>query len=222
MSTPVEPLNMDYQLPIFSPIEVNPIVIQKPAEPTPPEPKLYVIVYGDNLTSIARANNVSLERLWAANPQLTDPDHIDSSQSLKIPLEGDVLPDRPLPSNIKIEDDKLRNGNVGGSPPSAKSSFSSSGNTYTPGYCTWGVKQHRPQTPNGLGNASQWFARAQAMGLPVGYEARAGAVAQLANHVVIVESVNGNGTMNIWEMNYDGLYREHRRTVSTSGWRFIY
>lgn len=211
-------LNMiDYQLPIFNPIEVNPIIIQKPAEPTPPEPKLYVIMVGDNLTKVAEANNVPLERLWAANPQLTDPDRIDPSQSLRIPLNDEVLQDRPLPERTPT----FTQPTVQAKPTVQSIRGNSAGNTYTAGYCTWGVKQRRPQTPNGLGHASQWFARAQAMGLPVGYEARAGAVGQLGNHVVIVESVNGS-TMNIWEMNYRQRFDENRRTVSTSGWKFIY
>lgn len=102
----------------------------------------------------------------------------------------------------------------------------SSGNTYEYGYCTWYVKKKRPDLPNNLGDAHTWAVRAASQGIPTGYQARSGAVGVSTKgplgHVIYVESVNGNGTMNISEMNYAGWNKVSYRTISTEGWRFIY
>lgn len=45
----------------------------------------YVVVKGDTLWKIARANNLSLDALLAANPQITDPNYIMPGQVLNIP-----------------------------------------------------------------------------------------------------------------------------------------
>lgn len=100
------------------------------------------------------------------------------------------------------------------------------GNTYSYGYCTWYVKNRRPDIPNGLGNANMWLHNARAMGLPTGSEPRAGAVAQTSagplGHVAIVESVNGDGTVTISEMNYRGWNVVNQRTVAASNFNYIY
>lgn len=103
------------------------------------------------------------------------------------------------------------------------SSGNSSGNTYAPGNCTWYAKSRRPDLPNSLGNADTWAYRAAAQGIPTGYTPQPGAVGQYGMHVVIVESVNGDGTFNLSEMNYQGYgIISSRSNVSASGWSFIY
>lgn len=103
---------------------------------------------------------------------------------------------------------------------------SSAGNTYGYGYCTWYVKNMRPDIPNGLGNANTWFYRAQSMGLPTGTTPRVGAVgtseAGSLGHVVIVRAVHGDGTITVSEMNYTGWNQVSSRTVSASKFRYIY
>lgn len=105
-------------------------------------------------------------------------------------------------------------------------SYSSAGNTYGYGYCTWYVKNMRPDLPNSLGNANTWFSRAQAMGLPTGTTPRAGAVGTTERgalgHVVYVHSVNGDGTINISDMNYSGWNQVTHRTVDSAQFRYIY
>lgn len=105
----------------------------------------------------------------------------------------------------------------------SKQSFSSANNTYAWGQCTWYAKNKRPDLPNGLGNGGQWVANAAARGLATGATPRAGAIGEQPGHVVYVESVNGNGTVNISEMNYNGgVGVVHYRTVAASAFTYIY
>ncbi len=78
----------------------------------------------------------------------------------------------------------------------------------------------------GRGNANQWVYDAQSAGIPVDHSPRAGDVAiSLAGafgHAMYVESVNGNGTINIsqYNVNLDGRYSTN--TISPSGLYFIH
>jgi surface antigen len=101
------------------------------------------------------------------------------------------------------------------------------GNLYAPGNCTWYAKSRRADLPNDLGNANTWAYMAASEGFATGYAPRAGAigVSQLGSlgHVVYVESVNYDGSFNLSEMNYQGLYIiSGRQSVSPAGWTFIY
>lgn len=80
----------------------------------------------------------------------------------------------------------------------------------------------RPDLPNNLGNADTWVARAAAQGIPTGSAPRVGAIGQQGMHVVYVQSVNGNGTVTISEMNYQGLYIISTRTVPANSFMYIY
>jgi peptidoglycan DL-endopeptidase CwlO len=76
--------------------------------------------------------------------------------------------------------------------------------------------------PNNLGNANTWVARAAAQGIPTGSAPRVGAIGQQGMHVVYVESVNGDGTVTVSEMNFRGRYVISSRTVPASTFRYIY
>jgi surface antigen len=97
-------------------------------------------------------------------------------------------------------------------------------NEYPVGQCTWGAKQFRPDIPNHLGNADQWYYKLKSMGWPVGTEPRAGAIGQsiLGMHVVYIVRVNPDGTVYLAEYNWDyhGSYRE--RTAPASSFLYIY
>ena len=87
----------------------------------------------------------------------------------------------------------------------ASGNVSSGGpNAYGYGYCTWYVKNRRPDIGGYWGNANQWYASAQAAGYNTGSEAQPGAIGVSfegsAGHVVYVESVNGD-TIHLSEMN---------------------
>ena len=97
------------------------------------------------------------------------------------------------------------------------------GNSYVWGNCTWYVKERKPNLPNLLGNAGyRWLDGARAAGFATGNTPRAGAIGVSSHHVVIVESVNSNGTINISEMNYDQVGKLHYRTVAASMFKYIY
>lgn len=96
-------------------------------------------------------------------------------------------------------------------------------NTYTRGQCTWYVASRR-QVPSNWGNAYTWYFRARAAGYATGTVPRAGAIGwERSNHVVYVESVNPNGTVNISEMNWGGRPGVvHYRTTPASQFLYIY
>lgn len=109
-------------------------------------------------------------------------------------------------------------------PPVKRWAGNSAGNTYYAGQCTWHVKNLKPELPNMLGNADQWFYTAQAQGWPVGYEARPGAAAQTKTgmHVAYVVEVYNNGTMLIDEMNFAGPYSQRQIVVDQHSYLYIY
>lgn len=169
-----------------------PIIEQKKEEPK--ERPLYVIKYGDNLTKIAEANGTSVERLWAANATLTDPNLIQAEKPLKIPDDAEILAERPLPEAVVIAEQAT--------PPVTNASPQTSsetvyhppvaGNTYEPGQCVWYIKNLRPEIPNSWGNAWEWLSNAQADGWPTGSEPRVGAVGWTSGHVVLITGVHGD------------------------------
>lgn len=223
-------LNLNFNAPL-SVIErpedrvlIPPSTTPAPEAPKPPEPakpREYIVKSGDNLSKIAKEQKTTWPRLWNKNKDLDNPDLIQIGQVILIPDESEDLEDRPIPATT---------------PPQAATAISSnqttyqrgssSGNRYTPGYCTWYVKNKRPDLPNNLGNAHTWAVRAAAQGIPTGTSPRAGAVgvstAGDLGHVVYVERVNGDGTITISEMNYGGLWQTNTRTVSPSLFSYIY
>lgn len=86
-------------------------------------------------------------------------------------------------------------------------------------YTAWRVYQKNGYMPywGGVGNANQWPANARAAGIPTGSTPRVGSVGVIYagpyGHVVWVESINANGTINISQYNYNygsgpGMYSE--------------
>ncbi len=73
----------------------GPGVRVSPAAIPCPNGQLYTVRSGDTLFFIARRNNISLQSLLDANPQLTDPNTIFPGQIICIPM---VRPDVPCPN----------------------------------------------------------------------------------------------------------------------------
>jgi surface antigen len=98
----------------------------------------------------------------------------------------------------------------------------SSGNTYSAGYCTWGVKNWVSWVPNGWGNAYEWVASARSQGFTISNIPKVGDVAAEngRNHVAVVTKVTAT-TVTIKEMNVRGLYTTGSRTTPISRWTYI-
>jgi surface antigen len=88
-------------------------------------------------------------------------------------------------------------------------------NHFSYGYCTWYVanKRYIPW----YGNAIEWWPNAQSYGYAEGQAPAVGAVMvtreSSAGHVAYVESVNGDGSWTVTEMNYTGWGQVDRRTL---------
>jgi surface antigen len=94
------------------------------------------------------------------------------------------------------------------------------GNRFAFGYCTWYVFNRVPYLP-WLGDAKVWFGQAQVYGWPTGQAPRPGAI-MVTNessfgHVAYVESVNGDGSWTVSEMNYKGWDQVDTRVVRPGG-----
>lgn len=190
----------------------------EPVEPPKPQPVVYVVVEGDNLTKIGTKYNVEWQRLWAKNKKLTHPDLIHVGDKITIPEPSERL-QRDIPAAVALP---VKTPGV----VAAKPVYDGS-NTYDYGYCTWYVKNRRGASiPNGLGNANTWYSRAAGMGMAVGSTPRAGAVGTTTRgglgHVVYVESVNKDGSINISEMNAPIWGKVTYRTAAASEFLYIY
>lgn len=210
-----------------------PIEIFKPQEkveaPTATEEKvvkLYIIKESETLESIAKLNETTWKRIYDKNLQLSNPDLITPGTEITIPEESENMAERPLPEPaqqvVATNDDVAVRPTKKPVQQPTRSSGDSNGNRYTYGYCTWYVKNQRPDLPNNLGNADTWTSRAAAQGLATGSVPRVGAVAQSGMHVAYVTSVNGDGTVTVSEMNYVGWNKVSSRTAPSSSFHYIY
>lgn len=210
-------------------------MVTEPATAPPavePEIKKHAVAENDSLSTIAKQHETTWKRLFDKNETIAHPDIINIGDEIIIPTPEEVLPERPLPEPVEqpaVEPETTPRATARATRPARSSAprttttvGSSSGNLYTPGYCTWYAKNRRPDLPNNLGNADTWVSRAAAQGLPTGSAPRVGAIGQQGMHVVYVESVNGDGTVTISEMNFEGLYVISSRTLSASNFRYIY
>lgn len=191
---------------------------QAPTEPEPKPPITHTVVTGETLTAIAEKYETTWKRLFDKNTQISNPDALNIDEVITIPEADEELAERPVPSATPMS--------TGGAMSTSSTVLitrgSTAGNTYAPGYCTWYAKNRRPDLPNRMGNASSWVASAAAQGFATGSAPRAGAIGQQGNHVVYVESVNGDGTVTVSEMNYRGLFVVSSRTVAASTFTYIY
>ena len=200
-----------FDLPVLTPLNFdNQIAIVRTIEK--PQPNEYLVIDGDNLTKIAEKQATTVARLWAKNADLQNQDLLVVGQKLLIPTLDEELPDRPL-YTIKPSE-TIRNVSYTGF---------STGNSYSYGWCTWFVKNLRPDLPNNLGNASAWFYNAQSQGLIVGTTPQVGAVAVTINyaHVSIVTAVHGS-TVTVSEMNFVKWNVISTRIAPISEFNYIY
>ena len=141
----------------------------------------------------------------------------DNAKCLIKPVEPVVVVQTTSSTNTKVSRQRQEQLTVRGTV---------SGNTYTALNCTWFVKDTVSWIPNGLGNANQWDDRARAMGYTVNNIPAAGSVgvsnSGYYGHVVRIDSVNSDGTINLTEMNYRNLGVISNRTVPASSFVYIH
>lgn len=196
----------------------------EPVSTEAPRPIEYNVQPGDSLSIIAAKYQTTWKRLFDKNTAIAIPDVITVNEHLVIPAADEVLAERVIPAAGPVEAPQPTRVTSAASRPKTTSypSGSSGGNTYTRGYCTWYAKNRRPDLPNNLGNAITWVSRAAAQGLPTGSAPRVGAIGQSGNHVVYVESVNGDGTITVSEMNWEGVGVISSRTTSAGAFSYVY
>lgn len=189
-----------------------------------PAPVMVIVQPGDTLTSIAETHNTTYTRIFDANDSIAHPDMINPGDQVRIPTADEQLPDRlaaVTPAATAVAQPVV--GTFYSHVPSKGYYVDSAGNTYYNGYCTWYAKNRRPDLPNQLGNGGQWVANAAARGYATGSAPRAGAIAEMPGHVAYVESVNGDGTITISEMNGPaGWGNVGTRTVPANQYNYIY
>lgn len=97
------------------------------------------------------------------------------------------------------------------------------GNGYAYGYCTYLVKERRPDIPNNWGHAYAWLDNARADGWATGSVPKVGAIAWAVGygHVAYVIGVNGS-SVTVEEANYRGWDIISTRATHTSEWLYIY
>lgn len=187
---------------------------------------VYTVRSGDTVEKLAERYKASADRIVAFN----DLELSGLRNGNKVIIPAGKLPERERPGYVApVISTPTSTQPVGWMPMG-----STAGNGYAYGYCTWYVKNVRPDLPNQLGNANTWYQRAAAMGLSVGSEPRAGAVFQTAaggggyGHVGMIDSVDhANGTVTYSDMNgVAGWNRIGSNTISIAQakaqWNFIY
>ena len=134
-------------------------------------------------------------------------------------------PDYTTPVKSTAKSSSVSRGVIATQVPSSNYN-AKAGNAYAWGNCTWYVYNRRSDIGSFWGNASSWAISARAAGYRVDSTPTVGAIAQWNSgaagssywgHVGIVESINGDGTITITDMNHNGgLGKITTRTIPIS------
>jgi surface antigen len=179
---------------------------------------LYTVRSGDTIDSIAQKYSTNRDRLVSYN----DLELGGLTPGQQIVLPGGILPlnERPgytAPATARTSAGVSRVYSYAGNAAVA-------GNKYDYGYCTWYAYNRRAELGRPVGsfwgNASTWASYARGSGYLVNNTPAVGAVMQDSysaggyGHVAVVESVNGDGSIYVSEMNYAGWNVKSYRTLS--------
>ena len=186
------------------------------SEPETPKVVTYTVEEGDSLSTIAERHNTNWLRLWQKNTQLQNQDVLAVGDVITIPDASEELSERASVSSPEpaqgVPAQKM------GSYPS-QPIISGEPNGYVWGNCTWYVKNRKPNIGGYWGNAGAgWLYQAARYGFQTSNTPVAGSIGVQGGHVVIIESVNGDGTVNLSEMNYNGgvgIVHYDRRPISS-------
>lgn len=204
-------------LPQPKPVQTAQVVPKQETKKPKPKPITYKVKSGDTLNSISKAHRVPVSRLWSANRQLHNPDIIRVGERLRIPRPDDKLKKRAM-IKVAVNRDTIKSA----APTLQKlGGFSSSGNSYEPGQCTWHVKNLAPWVES-WGDASSWSYNASKDGYATHSTPEAGAVAWRSGHVAYVIKVTNAGVL-VSEMNYDYVpFHQREIVVPVSSYQYIY
>jgi len=200
-------------------------VKQETVVPETPKVVTYVVQEGDNLTVIAEKFQINWVRIWQKNEQLQNQDQLNVGDTITVPSTDETLAERGLIAPVSVP--STQNGSVATSTQTSSYRASGGANSYAYGWCTWWVKEKRPDIGGYWGNAVGWYQAAINAGYNVGSNPVAGAIAYSPSgpygHVAYVESVNGS-TVNISEMGwgYRANTTPNYRTVPTTSFIYIY
>jgi hypothetical protein len=101
---------------------------------------------------------------------------------------------------------------------------------YAYGNCTYYVAERFPQINAHMGNAGDWVASARRLGYTVLQQPTPGTIAVYSKsypgsggygHVAVVDSLNGDGSFNVSEMNFAGWNYIDKRTVTKADQNYI-
>lgn len=173
----------------------------------------YTVKENDTLSKISKKYHIKWERIYYKNLNIKHPDTILVGQRIIIPRDSEKLKKRPIPTYAQKTDFK----------PLKVAQNVSSDNGYNYGYCTWYVKNRRPDIPNSWGNADTWDDYAPSSGYTVGDTPKVGAigVTRAYMHVVYVERIEGDKVF-VSEMNYAGWNVVSSRLAPITEFRYIY
>jgi surface antigen len=183
---------------------------------------------GDTLSSIVGRYGGNINQLQKDNDIITDND-LEIGQILFVRDGEKEIPKKPIdPPKPKPQPAQnrlaARNSAPGAYAPVANPTVSRGGvpNRFYKGQCTWYVHERTGGRITWRGNANAWAANARAQGYRVDRTPVTGAVVETYDgnryygHVGYIESVNGDGTLTISDMNYKGAYIKTVRTINMS------
>lgn len=185
---------------------------------------VYTVKAGDTAESIAEKYGSTAEEIISLN----DLELSGISEGAKIVVKGGSLPETERPEYVPpapVVQRRTYTYTYLGSTSERQNIqvvgyFYGLGGPYGAGQCTQWAWYNRKDLPSNLGNANVWAARAAAMGYVVNRTPSAGAIFQTSSgwygHVGYVESVNGDGSIVVTEMNYGVNYRVIRSTIPAS------
>lgn len=186
------------------------------SEPETPKVVTYTVEEGDSLSTIAERYNTNWLRLWQKNTQLQNQDVLAVGDVITIPDASEELSERASVSSPEPAQG-VPAANTVSSPTIVVSSGEPNG--YVWGQCTWYVKSRKTNIGGYWGNAGAgWLYQAARYGFQTSNTPVPGSIGVQGGHVVIVESVNGDGTVNLSEMNYNGgvgIVHYDRRPISS-------
>lgn len=178
---------------------------------------LHTVAAGDTLEGIAAKYQASAEQVRAIND--LELGGLQTNQKIIIP--NGVKPAAPVVRPTTTTSSSSTSNVIG---TGRASQFA--GNRYAYGYCTYYVYNKRAAIGRPVGsfwgNATTWSSAARSAGFAVSSTPAVGAVMQSSSgwggygHVAFVESVNGDGSVTVSEMNYAGWNVISSRTISAS------